>query len=63
MNFVVCWFRSKKLMFTQTSFRDSISVSDSFNPGLTRRFVWPDRGPNVCNAEDSSRQRVKAATN
>ena len=40
-------------MFTQTSFRDSLSVSDSFNPGLTKRFVWPDQGPNVRNEEDS----------
>ena len=45
MHFVVCWYFSK-LIFSKTSSRNTIRVSNSLDPDQDRHFVGPDLGPN-----------------
>ena len=50
-----------KSTFSENSFRNTIRVSNSLDPGQARHFVGPDLGPNrlqKLTADDTSRQRV-----
>ena len=63
MIFVVCSSFSKST-FLKNSFRNTIRVSKSLDPGQDRHSVGPDLGQNSLHrllADDTIRQRVKYA--
>ena len=58
--FAVVFF--SKSAFSKNSFRNTIRVSTSLDPGQARRLVGPDLGPNCLqrlSADDISRQIVR----
>ena len=51
----------KIIFFQNIFFRNTIRVSNSFDPDQARHLVWPDLGPNYLqrlSADDTSRQSV-----